>query len=443
MIDNKTDGRMENQDLASVLGTDRDQPMAPVPLEERQHWMAPAMIFGGLEFCIPILMVGGTLAGSFRLSHILLLLFVGLVLIQWPGNAFGGYIGAKLGLSSSVIARKSFGNAQARLVVGGIIFIACLGWWAVQTAVAGNALCAMLNIDYKTQKMAWMLITTIVGFTFAAPSIIGYSSMKWTDYVAVPAGLILVCVGIFLALRNVGLSAMLDWTPRPTMSFLTALSLVISMNVSQWVIASDYTRYARPVVRDNLLIPIGIVGVGFPLFFVGAVMSIGVGTGDIVQVMLNLGFPVWGFIVLYLSTWTSQLVNNYTMGLALANLLNVQSGRGRAMVTFVGTVIAIVVALAGILDHFMDFLFMTALVYPCIAGIIFADFLLPGGDKWVNTSGWRWEATVATFGGVALGYVTQYLYNWGIPAVQSMFFSLALYWFCAKFRETNLVMEKG
>ena len=133
-----------------------------------------------------------------------------------------------------------------------------------------------------------MLITTIVGFTFAAPSIIGYSSMKWTDYVAVPAGLILVCVGIFLALRNVGLSAMFDWVPRPTMSFLTALSLVISMNVSQWVIASDYTRYARPVVRDNLLIPIGIVGVGFPLFFVGAVMSIGVGTGDIVQVMLNL-----------------------------------------------------------------------------------------------------------------------------------------------------------
>lgn len=314
---------------------------------------------------------------------------------------------------------------------------------AVQTAVAGNALCAMLNIDYKTQKMAWMLITTIVGFTFAAPSIIGYSSMKWTDYVAVPAGLILVCVGIFLALRNVGLSAMFDWVPRPTMSFLTALSLVISMNVSQWVIASDYTRYARPVVRDNLLIPIGIVGVGFPLFFVGAVMSIGVGTGDIVQVMLNLGFPIWGFIVLYLSTWTSQLVNNYTMGLALANLLNVQSGRGRAMVTFVGTVIAIMVALAGILDHFMDFLFTTALVYPCIAGIIFADFLLPGGDKWVNTSGWRWEATVAMFGGVALGYVTQYLYNWGIPAVQSMFFSLALYWFCAKFRETNLVMEKG
>ena len=429
----------ESQDLASVLGTDKDQPLSPVPLEDRQHWIAPAMIFGGLEFCIPILMVGGTLAGSFSLTQILSLLVIGLIVIQWPGNALCGYIGAKTGLSSSVIARKSFGSSQARLVVGGIIFIACLGWWAVQTAVAGNAICAMLNIDYKTQYATWALVTVVVGFTFAIPSIIGYSSMKWTDYVAVPAGLVLVVVGIYLAMKNVGFDAMMGWSPKPTMSFLVALSLILSMNVSQWVIAADYTRYAKPTVKDNLLIPIGIVGVGFPLFFVGAVMSIGVGTGDIVQVMTNLGFPIWGFLVLYLSTWTSQLVNNYTMGLALSNLLNITSGRGRAIVTFGATIVAIIVALAGILDHFMDFLFMTALIYPCIAGIMFADFLMPGGDKWVDTPGWRWEATFTMGCGIALGYYTQYTHQWGIPALQSLLLSMAVYWACVKFTRGSAV----
>ena len=426
------DQAAESQDLASVLGTDKDQPLSPVPLEERQHWVAPAMIFGGLEFCIPILMVGGTLAGSFSLSNILLLLFIGLVVIQWPGNAFCGYIGAKTGLSSSVIARKSFGSSQARVIVGGVIFIASLGWWAVQTAVAGNAICAMLNIDYKTQYTAWALVTVIVGFSFAIPSIIGYSSMKWTDYVAVPAGLILVLFGIYLSMKNVGVDAMMKWSPKPTMSFLVAVSLILSMNVSQWVIAADYTRYAQPTVRDNLKIPMGIVGVGFPLFFVGAVMSIGVGTGDIVQVMTNLGFPIWGFLVLYLSTWTSQLVNNYSMGLALSNLLNIRSGRGRAVVTFIGTIIAIGVALAGILDHFMDFLFLTALVYPCMAGIMFADFLMPGGDKWADNPGWRWQATVTMVLGIALGYYTQYVHQMGLPALQSLLFSMAVYWACSK-----------
>lgn len=43
------------------------------------------------------------------------------------------------------------------------------------------------------------------------------------------------------------------------------------------MIAADYTRYAKPTIKDNTLIPTGIVLVGFPLFMVGAVMSVGVG----------------------------------------------------------------------------------------------------------------------------------------------------------------------
>ena len=34
-----------------------DEPMTPVPLDQRQHWITPAVIFGGLEFCVPILMI--------------------------------------------------------------------------------------------------------------------------------------------------------------------------------------------------------------------------------------------------------------------------------------------------------------------------------------------------------------------------------------------------
>ncbi len=99
-------------------------------------------------------------------------------------------------------------------------------------------------------------------------------------------------------------------------------------------------------------------------------MAVGVGDPDIVQVMVNLGFPFWGFLILWFATWTSQLVNNYSMGLALSNLLNVNSGKGRAIVTFIGTLIGIVIEIAGILDYFMDFLYMTALIYPAIAGVM-------------------------------------------------------------------------
>ncbi|MFS8611836.1 MAG: cytosine permease [Planifilum fulgidum] len=411
---------------------DQDKALSSIPSTERQHWLAPAMIFGGLEFTIPVLMVGATLAGSFGLSEIVLVLLIALFFFQWAGNALQGYIGAKTGRSSSVIARTSFGAYQARFVVGLTIFFVSMGWWALQTAVAGNAISVMLGIDYEQQWLPWAVVTVIAGLIFALPSIIGYNSMKWTDYLAVPAGLLLVGAGIALALKNTGLKTLIHWSPTPSMSFLAAVSLVIGVNVSQWVIASDYTRYARPRVKDNVLIPMGIVAVGFPLFFVGAVMAVGVGEADIVKVMENLGFPFWGFAILWFATWTSQLVNNYSMGLALANMLNVNSGKGRATLTFIGTLLAIALALAGILDYFTDFLYMTALIYPAIAGVMMVDFYFIRKQRWMDHEGWNWMATIALAAGVLVGYLTQYVWPFGLPAVQSLFVSGITYYVAMK-----------
>ncbi|QKI82612.1 purine-cytosine permease family protein [Kroppenstedtia eburnea] len=409
------------------LSGGKDEALAAIPENKRQHWLTPAMIFGGLEFTIPVLMVGATLAGSFGLSELFWVLLISLFVIQWIGNAISGYMGAKTGRSSSVIARTSFGAAQARFIVGLTIFVVSLGWWALQTAVTGNAISAMLGIDYENQFWPWAIVTIVAGLAFALPSIIGYNSMKWTDYIAVPAGLLLVAGGIYYALKNTGWDTIMDWNPEPQITFLAALSLVIGINVSQWVIASDYTRYAKPKVKDNVLIPLGIIAVGFPLFYVGAIMSVGVGDADIVNVMMNLGFPVWGFLILWIATWTSQLVNNYSMGLALANLCNVNSNRGRALLTLGGTLLAIVIALAGILDYFMDFLYMTALVYPAIAGVMMADFFFIRRRQWKDLPGWNWMATIGLVVGTFVGYLTQYVNTLGIPAVQSLIASGMVY----------------
>jgi cytosine permease len=415
------------EDVSLRKGGGKDEALAAVPLSERQHWISPAVIFGGLEFTIPVLMVGASLTASFGLGKLFWILAIALFGFQWIGNAVAGYIGAKTGRSSSVIARTSFGSAQARFIVGLTIFIVSMGWWALQTAVAGNAISAMFGINYETQWIPWAIITVIAGLLFALPSIIGYSSMKWTDYLAVPAGLLLIAGGIFYALKNIGWETIMAWNPEPQMTFLAAISLIIGINVSQWVIASDYTRYAKPTVKDNALIPLGIVAVGFPLFYVGAIMSIGVGDADIVNVMMNLGFPVWGFIILWLATWTSQLVNNYSMGLALANMLNVNSNKGRALLTLAGTLVSIVIALAGILDYFMDFLYMTALIYPAIGGVMMADFFFIRKQQWVDNKGWNWMATIALVVGTLIGYYTQYVNPMGLPAVQSIIASGIVY----------------
>ena len=116
------------------------------------------------------------------------------------------------------------------------------GWWALQTAVAGNAISAMVGIDYTTQKVPWAIITIICGIIFAIPSILGYTSMAWTDYIAVPGGLIILIWAFVLAVKDMGWSGIMAWNPSQTISWTEATSMILGLNTCQWLMISDYSR---------------------------------------------------------------------------------------------------------------------------------------------------------------------------------------------------------
>lgn len=407
--------------------SDKNPQFEIVPENERQPWYVPAMIFGGLEFCIPVLLVGGILVGNFSVWETLAVLAIGLLIFQWIGNSIQGYIGAKTGLTSSDLASLSFGKEQSRVFVGTVILILTLGWWAVQTTVAADALSALVGVDKGANFAAYMLITIVVGLLFAIPSILGYFSIKWVDYIAMPAGLLLVIVALYLSFSNLGWSTISSWQPKGNLSMIQGVSLIISVNVAQWLIAPDYTRHAKPTWRDNILIPLGIIAVGFPLFLVGGIMSIGVGNADIVKVMVNLGFPTWGFIVLWIATWTSQLVSNYTGGLVLCSMFNTQGDKSRKIMTLIFAVIGIILALMGIMSQFENFLYLSALVVPVVAGVIMTHYFFVDSDVHQPIKKWNWKATGALIIGLSVGYLSQYVYPVGIPAVQSLLVSGLVY----------------
>lgn len=410
-----------------------DNPMTPVPLEDRQHWLTPAVMFGGLEFCVPVLMIGATLIGAYGFKGMIPVVLFTFICLTWVGNSIGGYIGAKSGVSSSVVARQGFGDKQAKFIIALVIGVVSMGHWALQTAVTSNAVCVLFGIDYTANRFLWGVFTVIVGIVFSVPAIIGYSSMKWTDYLAVPCGLILCVVGVYLALRNVGWSNIINMQGDGSMSFAAGVTMIFGINVSQLVISADYTRFAKPTWKDNIKIPIGIVGVGVPLIFIGAVMAAGNGTADIVAVMQGLGFPMWGFLVLWLGAWTSQLVNNYTMGLSFSNILNIKTGKGRAMTTLAATLLSIVLALWGILEHFEDFLNMAALIYPPIAGVMFVDFFARK-QKWEDKLGWNFMATIAMAIGIVVGYLTTYVKAIGVAPIQSLAVTCIAYYVAMKIK---------
>ncbi|MFV0248956.1 MAG: cytosine permease [Tenacibaculum sp.] len=396
-------------------------------INKRQAWHIPAIIFGGLEFSIPVIIVGGILATHFSIFKILCILTIGLVIIQWLGNAVIGYIGAKTGLNASSLASKSFGKKQSKFIVSTTLLIISLGWWAIQTALTTDALLSLLGITKKTHLSIYSLAVIFVGFLFSLPSVIGLSSIKWVDYIAIPAGVILVLTAIYLSFQNTGFQKIIYWKPEANMTFLSGVNLVISINVAQWLFVPDYTKYAKPTWRDNILIPLGIVAIGFPLFLVGAIMNIGIGSSDIVYIMKNLGFPAWGFVVLWMATWTSQMVNNFTGGLALSNIFSTSSERARKKFTIVFSLLGMLLAIIGIMHYFTNFLYLLALLVPAITGVVITHYFKTVKGNIRNCEHWNINASIALIAGVFVGYFTQYVFSFGVPALQSLVASALSY----------------
>ena len=402
--------------------------LQPIPLNKRESWVNAALVWAGCEFAISVIMTGSGIIASFSLKHFVLILLFSLIVITWVSDGFNSYLGALTGRSSTVIARASFGAKQSKYIVSLLIMFNLIGWWAVQTSITGNAICTMFNIDYTAQKGIWIGAIVLAGILFALPPILGYTSMKWVDYIAVPGGLLLCIAGFYLAVRDTGWHTIISLQPEQTMLTTEAISLVVAANVSQLVIMADYSRFCHPKIKDCFLVPIGVLIVGFVLFMMGAVMGVGRGTYDIVAIMKELGFGWWGFLILWLAQWTSQLVCVYSMGLCLSNMFDAKSEKQRKLYTTIGSAVALVVALLGILDHFMDFLYLTALLFPPVGAIMVTDYFLVSKRQWHDRSKWNWIATVALVAGIALGYYTQYIHAWGIPAVQSYFVSAILYY---------------
>lgn len=401
----------------------------PISLNNRESWVNSAIVWAGCEFAISVIMTGSGIISSFSLKEFIFILLFSLILITWPSDGLNSYLGALTGRSSTVITRSSFGALQSKYIISTIITFNLVGWWAIQTSITGNAICTMFNIDYAINKSAWIIATLIAGILFAVPPILGYTSMKWIDYIAVPGGFILCIAGFYLSIKGIGWANMWNLQPQRTMLTTEAISLIVGANVSQLVIMADYTRFCKPKMKDTFLVPIGVLIVGFALFMMGAVMGIGKGTFDIVAIMKDLGFGWWGFLILWLAQWTSQLVCVYSMGLSLSNMFDAKTENQRKIYTALGSAIALVCALLGILNKFTDFLFLTGLLFPAVGSIMVVDFFIINKKTWNDHKGWNFVATVAMAAGIIVGYYTQYINPVGIPAIQSYVVSGVLYYF--------------
>ena len=357
-----------------------------IKAEQRQSWQSIAAIWAGGMICVPCLMIGGVLSGGgLSMAEILVSILIGYGLIC-AYMIFIGMEACDTGLPVSVLASGALGEKGARYIISILLTIACVGWFGIQSATCGAAFAAMLSsmMGIEATTMMNAVCSIVWGIIMLATACAGFKGLKWLNYVAVPL-LVIVCLYGLIAgiVKNDGGTAIANYAPAASAGLVFGISMVVASFALGGVISGDYCRFAKSradVVKSSI---IGVIPAGLFMLVTGALMSIVTGQYDISAILASLGVPFLGLIALVLATWTTNVTNAYSGGLALSNLLGFDESKFK-ITTGIAGAIGTILAAVGLLDAFQGFLSLMSALIPPLAGVIIASYWIIGKGKKEN-----------------------------------------------------------
>ena len=387
-----------------------------IPEEQRQGWFSITMVWAGAMICVSCLMVGGLLGSYLTLPQCAIAVLIGYGLVALY-MSFIGMQGCDLGLPTTVMAGSSLGEKGAKYIISVLLGIACIGWFGVQSAVCGISFSTMFDAIFGINIPAWISIV-FWGVVMLLTACYGFKGLKLLNIIAVPL-LVIVCVyGLILAVtKNDGMDLIKVYQPAANMGLVFGINYTIATFALGGVIAGDYCRFAKSraaVVKSSLL---GVIPAGFLILMIGAVLTVVTGQYDISTVFVSFGsviLGILGLLALIAGTWTTNVTNAYTGGIALSVLFGLNEEKKKiptAIAGGVGIIVALIGALAsaGFYSLFQSFLSILCALIPPIAGTMIADYWVVGKGKKENFSikkGFYWPGMVAYIVGVIVAWIT-------------------------------------
>ena len=396
---------------------------------ERQSWLSLAMIWTGSMICIPCLMIGGVLGSGLSLSGVILAVLAGYGIVCLY-MCLVGMESCDTGLPTVSMASAVLGEKGAQFIISLMLAIACVGWFGIQSAVCGESFSAMVagftgfEIPSWISSIFWGLVMLLT-----AVYVYGYNGLKILNFIAVPALLIVLAYSMFLALSGGGLETIKTFSPSSQMSFISAVSMVVASFALGGVISGDYSRYAKSrkdVVKSTVL---GVFPSGMVMMLIGAILSIVTGQYDISLVLAAVGVPALGLVALVLATWTTNVTNAYSGGLAVSNLFGFGEDRFKVSCAVAG-VIGTILAAAGLLSEFEFFLNILSALIPPIAGVMIASYWILGKGRKENLrqkEGWYIPGIISFAAGAVVAYVTGSIAVFLIGPVNGIAVSMIVY----------------
>ncbi|WP_205436620.1 cytosine permease [Edwardsiella tarda] len=345
------------------MSQDNNYSQGPVPSSARKGALALSCVMLGLTFFSASMWTGGTLGTGLGYHDFLLAVLLGNLLLGIYTSTLG-YIGAKTGLTTHLLARFSFGVKGSwlpSLLLGGTQ----VGWFGVGVAMFAIPVSKATGLNTE-----WLI--AISGVLMTVTVFFGISALTILSVIAVPAIALLGGYSVWLAINGMGgLDVLRAVTPTQPLDFNLALALVVGSFISAGTLTADFVRFGR-----NAKVAVWVTMVAFFLgnslmFVFGATGAAALGMADISDVMIAQGLLLPAIVVLGLNIWTTNDNALYASGLGFANITGLSSKLLSVANGLIGTLCAL-----WLYNNFVGWLTFLSAAIPPIGGVIIADYLM-------------------------------------------------------------------
>ncbi|WP_296798260.1 cytosine permease [uncultured Methanobrevibacter sp.] len=290
---------------------------------------------------------------------------------------FVGLIGARLRVNAMESIKSTFGNLGSRFFAA-LNVMQLIAWVAVLNAQGTLALMG-LNIP-----ISFALTSIILAILVAIWVFIG---LQRTSKITSIIMIILTVLLIVLSFKLLGIGGyhLMPIKNSATLTFWNIFEISIAMPISWLPVIGDYTKDVKSPKKATALSALAYTVASLWMYFIG-IEVVCIGTVDISQAILISGLGVQGVFILVLSTVTTNFLATNSAGESAKAIFN------RLDPKIVGVIVSIlsaILAISGIMDHYISFLYLISSVFAPMASVLVVSFYFGKGEN--KTKDWYWN----------------------------------------------------
>ncbi|KTG16997.1 MULTISPECIES: cytosine permease [unclassified Guyparkeria] len=414
------------EELDQALGKEYEH--TAVPMSARRSMFSVSMVWMGFPMIITGAMTGSLLVLGMGFTDALWAMLIG-NLIMFGYVALLGLLGTKKGFNFALLASIVFGR-KGYALASGLLSTLLLGWYAVQTGIAGALLSSAYEINY-------VLMTIIAGALFIGITFVGVRGLHWIGIVSAPLFVVLALWVAIDASSTTTFDAIMAYpgnNPEQLLPFGVGLTMVIALFIDAGTVTPDFNRWAKDKKSSLVATFSAFPFANMIAMVLGGVMTAALavpdanpfGQDNMFGYMMASGsgfLMVIAFIFLLanLGSVCSHCLYNASTGWS-----RILRSEMRLMAVVLGA-IGIVIAAANVWAFFIEWLSLLGIIVPPIGAIIIVDQYLkrPGSEI---DSDWRPMAFIAWVIGSVVAFIVEKSMPGLSTAVSSAIVGGAAYW---------------